>query len=298
LFERLQTPEEHNQFIADIVKAKRLRKEIAKLQMYRRIGIRSLSEAEKYELDKNRRQFHKMAQLQKEAEAKSQGPTTSLTGIADSAPAGSMAPSVETGDSLWKQYRTSDRKVRRSINRSGSGLSEDRLEKRFENEDKETPASIEQPSTSGEKIADRTDNTGTSDQKGEETRETLEALAAPVENKEAEGDKMDVEKSEDAADFDISCSKCYGLLSPKEAALCVKLRLLPVQYLEIKKALIHESLTRGLLDKEGPGSSRRIIIKIDIERRGDVVDFMVRAGWISSKLANAARNLAPVSAAE
>jgi hypothetical protein len=65
LFERLHSPEEHKQFLADILKVKQLRKEIAKLQMYRHIGILSLAEAEKYELDKNWREFHKLAQLQK-----------------------------------------------------------------------------------------------------------------------------------------------------------------------------------------------------------------------------------------
>ena len=131
LFERFHTPEEHKQFIDDIIKAKRLRKEIAKLQMYRRMGIRSLTEAEKYELDKSRRQCHKVAQMQKEAEAKQ---AVAFGASAGSASASAVTPTVsiptmpgtsgsDGTDSLWKNYRTSERKGRRSINRTSSGLS-------------------------------------------------------------------------------------------------------------------------------------------------------------------------------
>ncbi|OEU22570.1 hypothetical protein FRACYDRAFT_138305, partial [Fragilariopsis cylindrus CCMP1102] len=160
LFERFHTPDEHKRFITDILKAKRLRKEIAKLQMYRRIGIRTLAEAEMYELDKDRRQFHKLAQLQKERDAKMKA--------AASGPAGE--------------------------------------------------------------------------------------------------------------EFDISSARCRELLSRKELALCERLHIYPVQYLDIKKALIHESLVSGLLDKDSSNSGRRTIVKIDVERRGNIVDFLVRAG--------------------
>jgi transcriptional adapter 2-alpha len=65
LFERFHTPEEHQIFINDLLKAKRLRKEIAKLQMYRRIGIRTQPEAERYKIDKARLLFHKTAAAEK-----------------------------------------------------------------------------------------------------------------------------------------------------------------------------------------------------------------------------------------
>ena len=52
LFARFHTAKEHDKFIQKIIKAKRLRKVIANLQMYRKMGITSLAEAERYELDK------------------------------------------------------------------------------------------------------------------------------------------------------------------------------------------------------------------------------------------------------
>lgn len=60
LFARFQTPEEHEKFVDTVIQTKRMRKEIAQLQFYRRMGIRSTAEAEKYELDKSRREYHRI----------------------------------------------------------------------------------------------------------------------------------------------------------------------------------------------------------------------------------------------
>jgi hypothetical protein len=345
LFERFHTPQEHKQFIDDIIKAKRLRKEIAKLQMYRRIGIRSLAEAEKYELDKSRRQFHKMAQLQKEAEAKQAAlvaagvvATPSTGGIAGAtltpslaAPsiAGSVTMSTQSLElaesSLWKNYRTTDRKVRRSINRSGSMASADDKEegdKTTPAEDSKSPSteSAAQQEGNGEKESNAPEETKASNDDNAKTKDSDEAKPAAAdtedamqvdedkapeekseEEKSATVDSKDVEmqvdadehKDKDEDEFDIINARAYDLLSRREAALCMDLKVYPAQYLQIKKALIQESLTKGLLDKEGPGLGRRTVVKLDVKRRGDIVDFMLRAGWISNRLADVARTVTP-----
>ncbi len=311
LFERFHTPQEHKLFIDDIIKAKRLRKEIAKLQMYRRIGIRSLAEAEKYELDKIRRQFHKGAQLQKEAEAKNTTATvaTSATSVvattATSPPAMSItansvaASSIhDTMDesSLWKNYRSSDRKARRSVHRATSGLSQDGRMDEDQNDsittskkcdDKEAKEALEEMQCEAEATFN-----------AEDAMEVDEGKAStpnniPRDTPSSKTREMPVDDEADDDDFDISTARGYDLLSHREAALCTTLRIYPAQYLEIKKALIQESLTKGLLDKEGPGSGRRTIVKVDVKRRGDIVDFMLRAGWISSRLAEVARTVTP-----
>jgi hypothetical protein len=303
LFERFHTPDEHKKFIVDILKAKRLRKEIAKLQMYRRIGIKSLAEAEMYELDKDRRQFHK--KLEGDAKAKaaaiaianSKGTTKGVGTPSTALILGtSRTPShVKGTDSLWKQYRTNDRKNRRNSN-SRSVNSIDSLAGKTSSEITAAPNS-----NGGEKEGD----------KGEE-KETVnasvvegEAIPADHETKtEAKEDEpMGAEEKADAdvtneqdddaseidvkreAEFNLSEAPCRNLLSRKELALCERQQIYPIQYLEIKKVLIHESLLNGLLDKD---SSRRTIVKIDVERRGNVVEFLVRAGWINRKLADVA----------
>ena len=88
--------------------------------------------------------------------------------------------------------------------------------------------------------------------------------------------------------FDLSNASCRDLLSRKELALCERLHIYPTQYLDIKKALIHESLVSGLLDKNSSSSDKHTIVKIDVKRRGDIVDFFVKSGWITRNIADGA----------
>eukprot|EP00934_Nitzschia_sp_Nitz4_P008990 Nitzschia sp. Nitz4//scaffold38_size140716//36126//39532//NITZ4_003133-RA/size140716-processed-gene-0.57-mRNA-1//-1//CDS//3329550036//8980//frame0 len=274
LFERFHTPQEHKQFVHDILKAKKLRKEIAKLQMYRRIGIRSLAEAEQYELDKHRRQFHSDAKSQKSGddkqgpgpqttsqEATSGGGGTSATPKVVPAP-GSTADS-DVGDSLWKQYRTS--KVRRSLNRMGSGVSDDK------SDDKTSDLTENQEATVKETVERNAKDVGAQGPTGgtsvpEQGSDVVEDMQTDGDGdnpdskgaEEAQSSEMDTGNVEQGVEtaFDISVLKGFSLLTKKEADLCTRLKLFPLQYLEIKKALIHESLCKGLLEKEGPGTSR------------------------------------------
>ena len=309
LFERFHTLEEHKQFISDILKAKRLRKEIAKLQMYRRIGIRSLAEAEKYELDKNRRQFHKIAQMQRQAEAKAKaagGANATTTGTAnkgDGPEAGGAGSSAlynqdNLKESLWKQYRTTtDRKARRSSSRSAT-KTDDGAESAKEGEDKETGDPFK---TAGTEEKDDNKDEGEATKSDEIVSDPTAEEGEGASPEEVEKDKtksdvpmameIDEEKSKDEKiednEFDITSSRGYSLLSRKEHKLCERLKIYPIQYLEIKKVLIHEALTNGLLDKDSSSAGRRTIVKIDVTRRGNIVDFLVRAGWISRNLADA-----------
>jgi hypothetical protein len=299
LFERFHTPDEHKRFIVDILKAKRLRKEIAKLQMYRRIGIKSLAEAEMYELDKDRRQFHKKlegdAKAKAAAIANSKGTTKGVGTPSTALISGpSRTPSQVKGtDSLWKQYRTNDRKNRRNSSRSTNSI--DSLAEK-------TSSKITAPNDNGAKEGDK------GDQK-ETVKASVEGATVPADDEgkraaaEDEDEPMGVEEKADAnvtkeeedapeievvkreAEFDLSKAPCRKLLSRKELALCERQQIYPIQYLEIKKVLIHESLLNGLLDKD---SSRRTVVKIDVERRGNVIEFLVRAGWINRKLADVA----------
>jgi len=257
LFERLHTPEEHQQFISDILKAKRLRKEIAKLQMYRRMGITSLAEAEKFELDKSRREFHKLAYMQKEAEAAAKAEAASAAAYGD---AGAFAGVTESS-SYWKQYRTT--KGRRSTGRAQDGDSPETV----------VGAGNEASSgTSGPPVA-------TADPAQPHKPTETSATSSPA----------NIEKTKESS---LAGSPGYELLSTKEVALCEKVGLLPAQYVEVKSALIQESMKQGLLDKS---SSKRTIVKIDVEKHGEVVDFMVRAGWIASKRMETAANQRPAS---
>eukprot|EP00977_Amphora_coffeiformis_P019757 scaffold7428_cov153-Amphora_coffeaeformis.AAC.10 len=232
LFERFHTPAEHKVFLEDILKAKRLRKEIAKLQMYRRMGMKSLADAEKYELDKQRRMFHGR-QVQQQQQAPKDDGSKKDDATSDRA---AGAADETTSMSLWKQYRTGERRNRKSINRG---------------------------------VTPPTGDTVT----GSET-------ASADGNKASEGPSEDAESPQ---------KESSSTLSATEQELCEKLDLTEEQYKEIKKTLISQSLAHGLLDKESIGSQKRSVVKMDAERQGQVINFMLRAGWVSAKAATVMR---------
>ena len=273
LFERFHTPEEHKIFLNDILKAKRLRKEIAKLQMYRRLGIRSLVEAEKYELDKARRQFHRTAsaasQQNRDNDGQRQNDDANAGGGGDdrkSIVGGlSYKPDDTTAStSLWRRYRTTERRVRKSVNRG---------------------VSFESGSTSA--VSDTINlqaQTVRNDMVDVEPRQPEKDRV----DDQGQGDNSKLERSGDAVQEPI---RPRSPLSPQEVDLCERVGLTHDQYRDIKRVLIQESLEAGLLDKEGAGSSRRSLIKMDVVRRGNLIDFFLRAGWVSTRLSHIARGL-------
>ena len=263
LFERFHHPEEHKKFLDDILKAKKLRKEIAKLQMYRRLGITSLAEAEMYELDKSRRNFHKGAAMQKDSLAKAK--STSASAAAAEAIAASKRDerAEETTNSLWKGYSSTSR--RRSTNRSQDDLAGSASEPTAVGLDGKIDGALKPAADA---------NSGKTDADGEEKKkETSES-----QDKQDEKEDKPVKRGE----LDLEDMEDVGYLSEKERNLCRRIKLTPKQYLECKQVLIHESLKKGLLDKDGP-NNKRTVVMIDVEKRGSVVDFMVKAGWLSSK---------------
>ncbi|KAI2509210.1 Zinc-binding domain [Fragilaria crotonensis] len=278
LFERLHTPEEHRLFIDDLLKAKRLRKEIAQLQMYRRMGIETLAEAEKYENDKTRREIHKMAYLQKEAEA-------GKTDVAKSRPTKDAPPGLvqdeDDTDQLNKATKVGKWQGFLKVVATTSG-----------------------PVVSDCALNEITKNLNPDTEKADPTDAPFlvshATVTAPLNNNaveksilpEAGGQEFHAAAANDAAastindetgsTFAIAGMSGYDLLTRKEADLCRKLQLKPRQYLKVKKAIIQESFRMGLLDKES--SPNHTVVTIDVIKRGEVVDFMVRAGWISSKV--------------
>jgi len=259
LFARFHTPEEHDKFIKDILKAKQLRKDIAKLQMYRRMGIKSLAEAERFELDRNRREAHKSACRQKELEEE-QAESTGGDGLRNS--------SGSTGSSsLWKQYKNSDRKSRKSTYRLQSNNLKDTAQLSNKNDQ---GCGVE--GASYIKNTARSDN----DPKG--------AVASSEGSTQVNDSTATQVGKTSKCNFNVKEYPGYELLSPKEVSLCQRLELQPNNYFEVKRALIQESLTHGLLDKDC-NSNHRSIVKIDIEKRKreNVIDFILQSGWIASK---------------
>jgi transcriptional adapter 2-alpha len=249
LFARFHSPEEHERFLQDLLRAKRLRKEIARLQQYRRMGIQTLTEAERYELDRDRREQHKVALEQKEADDAAKAAAASAT---------SYGADHATGPTLWKEYG-SDRRIRKSVNRGDASAT-------VTGKDDTKPAGGGQEEAPAK--MDLGDGNGT-DQKKPASSEPSNATASGT--------------------FRIdSKTPGYDLLSSKEIKLCEKLELLPEVYLEAKKALIAESFRAGIVEEEATpnvdGSIKASnLVKIDVEKRGEVVDFVLKAGFIPKR---------------
>jgi len=221
LFARFHTYEEHESFVQKVLEAKRLRKEIAKLQMYRRMGISSLADAEKYELDKARRQFHRDAWLKKEAEnkkAKAEAAYAAKQGVIEGIDVAGIEEKAEFAANqslqVWKQFNTRRKEQKNS------------------------------------------------DDEGMDTTAGTDGATVQSQNK-----------------FVINDKPGYELLSKKEVGLCKRLRILPQTYLDVKKALLSESLAAGVWKK---GQSNTVF-KIDIDQRDNIVDFVMEAGWIESR---------------
>lgn len=259
VFERFHTPEEHKTFVADLLKAKRLRKEIAKLQTYRRLGIRTMAEAEQFELDKQDRQARKNLQASKNSTDINNGKSDVLSSSESST---RNLAAESTSSSLWKTYRTGDRRIRKSINRGSST----------------ELAEAKKAAPSKEEVAKP--NAATS--KDDPMEIDSESLAQKSESPQ---------KATPTKESTPNRTEATGLISSDEQELCSKIDITSSQYIEIKKAIIFEALQSGLLDREG--SAKRTLIQIDVERRGTVIDFLVRAGWISSKAGSNIRTLKP-----
>lgn len=68
-FARYQTPKEHDDFINGLIAAMRLRKQILLLQEYRKNGVRTLAEAELYDVEKKKRETEQALQKQRDSAA-------------------------------------------------------------------------------------------------------------------------------------------------------------------------------------------------------------------------------------
>ncbi|CAM9771045.1 unnamed protein product [Chrysoparadoxa australica] len=68
-FARFHTKEEHEGFVANLLKAKRLRRRIEQLQSYRRMGMTRLTEGEAYEAEKKKRMEEQAHKKQRESAA-------------------------------------------------------------------------------------------------------------------------------------------------------------------------------------------------------------------------------------
>ncbi|KAJ0405198.1 hypothetical protein ATCC90586_008826 [Pythium insidiosum] len=86
-------------------------------------------------------------------------------------------------------------------------------------------------------------------------------------------------RSRGTSSFDVDGTPGSHLLAPKEKELCAKLKLLPKHYLVIKDALVRECYRLGYLTEK----AAQDIVKIDVNRTGQIYDFFVNCGWVRTE---------------
>jgi len=320
LFARFHSGQEHEAFIQSLLKAKQLRKEIAKLQMYRRMGMRSMSEVEQWELDMKHRALLNTANKHAPADKMFAGTASRMdSNISDSTVDssdrrlsrvdGSIAGSSRISGSyrdksvvdLWKSsssrsYRTSDRGDRAS--RQDSKAMEILLSK-----EEAKPASITENGINGAdnpsyygpspmnvaasdnnvKLSSEAHPSG-AERKLDASSVGIEDVAAKVEDKPIESNKtFHLTKPDD--DEKKTNDSLESLLSSKEIELCKRLSLSPSHYIQVKTMLISESFKQGFHLPKADSSSgyNNPIVKIDIHKYGHIVDFCLHNGWIERR---------------
>ena len=252
LFARYHSREEHEAFVRKTLEAKRLRKEIAKLETYQRMGIKKLSDCERYELDKSRRVLHKDAWLKKEKETKKskksgeggENKTVLRPSVAAFLP-GKRAtrPSAE----IWKQFAPPE---------AGGGAV--------------NGGTTCAPSENGAgKPTDPMDCDG--DRKPA-------AASEPTKPPPSDERKPEDEQKPSADKFVIKDKPGFDLLSKKEIGVCKRHSLLPMEYVSVKRALIADAISKGIVDPRRP--SNQSLFKVDVSSRKDVVDFVLSSGWV------------------
>lgn len=166
--------------------------------------------------------------------------------------------------SLWKQYRstTDHRKDRKTIGRGRS-------------RDEDMEGVVVNSVKSKSEVVDAMDV--------DETAETgKNAAGAVVEPDEPKNEpEAEVNPSEGLQKLPSA-----DLLSDRELHLCRLSNLKPAEYLEIKRMIVQQSTAAGLVEQR-----RKTLLLIDVERRGDVIDFLVKAGWVSPKVEAEVRSI-------
>jgi hypothetical protein len=261
LFARFHSKEEHERFLADLLRAKQIRQEIERLQTYRKMGFRTLLETEKYEIEKNRRfLFNREAPKLKEPTL---GRSNSVSVFDNTAnPTASVVP-LESNDKVVSNSESETARVDNLLNSNASHETEKVDEKKYVYDEDKRIALEDCAEERPKKPLVIGDVTAT---EGRENSEHESMVATPNLAKE---------------EFIVVGKPGFELLSSKEVTLCKNMRLEPQHYLAVKRILIQESLKCGLLPSDG--EAKKAVFQLDIQQRKEVIEFVLKSGWISTK---------------
>lgn len=292
VFARLLTPEDYQQFATSVLTELQCRRRIAELQEYRRNGLRTFSDAQKYETDKAVR----LATLSLVA---SHGGNGSGGGNGGSGGGNGFGGNGNGGGSRFtanSMAAASSSRYAAGLGSSGrahhgatsghtdlhatnhhhiiyggngrSGAATPHLASRHSSVPVSAAAAAAAAASGrGGSATPIPGSLGPDpDEIAAATAARLASLSARLFRKPA------------ANPLDISKAADVELLSPEEQMLCSQLRILPKPYLAIKETLFRELLKSGGVLKK---RTARELIKIDVNKTARIYEFFRSQRWIS-----------------
>lgn len=220
-----------------------MRKRIQELQTYRRLGLRSAGDIEKYDADLAKR--------------------VSLVPIFSRFDLPELFPKAHARATVTRDWYTSER-----IQRNGSARQSSVTDPRGSEGPESTPKPGGQMSGAPAR------------KPGASTSQKIKIRPPPLlpgDTRFSSDTFHSVSSHIIAAPLNLANSPMLHLLRPDEQALCSSLRILPKPYLVIKETLVREYARRGgkLRRREA-----RDLVKIDVNKTSRVWDFLVQTGFL------------------
>lgn len=256
VFARLMTPEDFKNFTSNVFMELRYRRRIAELQEYRRNGLRTFADAQKFETDK-------AVRLAATNNVSHTNPYmgSSSRHTANSLAAASTRHSTNAGARAARESSHTDLHStnHHHITFGATPPTWSRVGTPSRGESAPPVDELSRAETPG-----GTNNN--SETSAETTASRLASLNARLFRKPVPNP------------LDISHAPDVELLSPEEQMLCSQLRILPKPYLAIKETLFRELLRSGGTLKK---RTARELVKIDVNKTARIYEFFQSQRWIS-----------------
>lgn len=293
-FARFNTPAEHEDLVRGIILEQRLRKRIAQLQEYRRNGIRSLAEAQEYEAARRKRE--QQAALRRAG-------ASAYTALSGGASGSARVGAADAGGAGGVGVGASGRRIKGTAATLASGgtLSAAAMAAAsggmssafpFPSDSESTPTASGASSTAAASssaaaaAADGSDGTGDLDAILKD-KKRLKGGAITGGSSGAGGAAASSSSggagaaAAAAAPFTVVGLPGSERLNAEERGLCEHLRLIPLQYQQIKATILNLAHVRnGVRRAEAVAK----LPHVDVSKIGGVYDFVVSAGWANPRV--------------
>ncbi|CAO1621812.1 unnamed protein product [Jaminaea pallidilutea] len=242
-FAQLQTPQDFEEFLDGLCYQEALRRLALRLQEYRKVGISTLAEASKYEVEKEER-LRKAQQLAENVDYAAVGTSSSTSG--------------------FKRGASQIRRVGGRDSETPFGFGDDGEDAGGAASTSSTSLALPNAGSSSAARAGPSSSTG---------------AAASSNSKKGEKDGPPKSPRKPPRPLDLSSHPSLHLLTRPEQILCSTQRIQPSAYLIMKKEMLTEYIRRnGRMSRR----ESRTLFKMDVNKVGKVYDMLEEQGFLSA----------------